>query len=423
MRPDPLREYLARRTAHGPWSLELATTPPFAGGIIIPSLAESASLPLLLDSLAVDPTLPGSGLIVVIVVNNREDASSEERLDNAHSLELLRSRRETLPFPLALVDAASPGRCLPLKDGGVGLARKLGHDLLLPHLDWSADPLLISLDADTTVAPGYAGALRTHFATNAAGGAVIPYCHRRGENGAEERAIERYELFLRCYVAGLAAAGSPYAFHTVGSAMACRGTAYLGCGGMNRRRAGEDFYFLQSVAKTAGIARVSGAMVCPSPRRSNRVPFGTGRAVGALLAGDAAAVRFHRPEAFQLLRDWLALADEACRVGGADLPQRGAARSDLLGRYLAAQGFPLVWERLCQHHRTPERLAKGFHDWFDAFRTMKLMHLLAEERYPRGEPDELLPLFPAAWGAAELSLGERLELLRVQQNGLTDAPL
>lgn len=424
MSPEPLQDYLQRRSARGPWSLELAAAPPFAGGIIIPSLAESDSLPLLLDSLVADPSLAAANLVVVFVVNNREDAPATERLDNRRSLELLRESRAELPFPLAVVDAASPGLSLPIKDGGVGLARKLGHDLLLPHLDFSGpEPLLISLDADTTVAPGYAAAVKAHFAGSSCGGAVIPYCHRRGASEAEDRAIERYELFLRCYVAGLAAAGSPYAFHTVGSAMACRAPAYLGCGGMNRRRAGEDFYFLQSLAKTAGVAQVSGTMVFPSPRRSHRVPFGTGRAVSALLTGDAGAVLFHRPEAFLLLKSWLDLAAEACLNGREDLPQLATALSTVLGSYLADLGFPLVWERLRQHHRNPQRLAKGFHDWFDAFRTMKLLHLLADELYPRGEPEGLLPCFAEAWGAAELSLAERLELLRCRQNGSSTGTL
>jgi hypothetical protein len=419
-----MKSYLARRSLQGGWQLESAERGPFRGGIIIPALAESASIPLLLDALCADYSLPASGLAVLFVVNNREDASAAEKDDNQQTLALLRCRRSTLPFPLLLVDAASGDLALSARDGGVGTARKLGHDLLLPRLDCSSgEPLLISLDADTLVAPGYAGALVSHFAAAGCGGAVIPYSHRAGSSDAENSAIERYELFLRCYVAGLAAAGSPYAFHTVGSAMACTVSAYLRCGGMNKRRAGEDFYFLQALAKTSGVAAVNGTMVFPSPRRSSRVPFGTGRAVGALLAGDAAAVLFHRPESFLLLKEWLALAREGCRDGSRDLPHRAAAVSPVLQRYLVDQGFPLAWERLLQQHRSPERLCKGFDDWFDAFRTMKLLHLLAAELYPRDEPAELLHLYPQVWGAAELSCRQRLELLRQRQNGVAATSL
>ena len=413
MLPDRVRDYLKRRAMQGPWEIEGLAAVPLRGGIIIPSLAESASIPALLDSLCADQTLPASGLAVLFVVNNRLDASEAERADNRLTLELLRSLRDKLPFPLLLIDAATDNFVLPLRDGGVGVARKLGHDLLLPRLDFaSGDPLLISLDADTIVEPGYAGAIIRHFSNTPSGGAVIPYVHRQGSSEAENSAIERYELFLRCYVAGLHYAGSPYAFHTVGSAMACRASAYVNCGGMNRRMAGEDFYFLQSLAKTSGVAKVSGTQVYPSPRRSGRVPFGTGRAVGALLDGDPGAVLFHRPECFQLLKEWLQLAEEGCRGRWSDLPERSRQVSTVLFDYLAGQGFSLAWQRLLQHNKGPERLCKGFHDWFDAFRTMKLMHLFADELYPRGEPAELLDLLPEIWGGAGVTQGERLEALR-----------
>ncbi|NJD90003.1 MAG: hypothetical protein FIA91_00565 [Geobacter sp.] len=399
MLPDRVRDYLKRRAMPGPWQIEGLTAASLRGGIIIPSLAESVSIPLLLESLCADSTLPHSGLAVLLVVNNRLDATAEEQADNRLTLELVRSERSKLPFPLLLIDAATDGLALPLRDGGVGVARKLGHDLLLPRLDFNCcDPLLISLDADTTVAPGYAGAIVSHFAEAGCGGAVIPYSHRPGVTAAENLAIERYELFLRCYVAGLQYAGSPYAFHTVGSAMACRASAYVSCGGMNRRRAGEDFYFLQSLAKTSGVAQVSGTKVFPSPRRSGRGPFGTGRAVGALLDGDPEAVLFYQPYCFVLLRQWLQLAEAGCRERWPDLAQRSRQVAPVLLAFLEGQGFPLAWERLLEHNKSVERLCKGFHDWFDAFRTMKLLHLLSDELYPRGEPAELLDSLAELWG-------------------------
>lgn len=418
MRPDPLHEYLNRSGVRGPWSIELSVTGPFPGGIVIPALAETDAIPLLLASLSADPSLAASGLVVLFVVNNREDATAEEKEDNARTLALLRERRENLPFPVGIINASSPGFCLPARDGGVGLARKIGHDLLLTLLDFDrSKPVIISLDADTLVSPGYAGAIMSHFRSAAAGGAIIPFVHRQAESKPANDAIVRYELFLRCYVAGLAVAGSPYAFQTVGSAMACTASAYLRCGGMNRRRAGEDFYFLQSLAKSAGIRQVAGTLVFPSPRRSNRVPFGTGRAVGALLNGEADAVLFHRPEAFQLLQEWLELAREGCRQRFPELTVRSAAIAPLLQQFLVEQGFPAAWEGLLRHNRSEERLLAAFHRWFDAFRTMKFFHFLAAGPYPRCEPEEVLHLWPEAWGEAELTAVARLDLLRHRANG------
>lgn len=397
--------------------MEIDAVTPFPGAIVIPALAESASLPTLLASLVADSSLAATGLAVILVVNNRLDASPAEKDDNCRSLRYLQARRGELPFVLGIIDAASPGLELPLRDGGVGLARKLGHDLLLPYLDCTeTDPLLISLDADTLVRPGYAGAIVKHFSAAVAGGAVIPFAHQPASGEPENRAIERYELFLRCYVAGLCFAGSPYAFHTVGSAMACRVSAYLKCGGMNRRRAGEDFYFLQSLAKASGVAPVKGTIVMPSPRRSDRVPFGTGRAMGLLLDHEPGAITFYRPDCYLLLQAWLQRVTLACRTRDEALSAHGAALSTHLGSFLEEQGFTTTWQRFLAQHAPADKLFAAFHGWFDAFRTMKLFHYLADKEFPRAEPEEIVGTFPAVWGEASLSMSDRLEFLRKVQN-------
>lgn len=411
--PEAVSNYLCKRSAAGPWFLDLEKGGLLPGAIVIPSFAESAWLPHTLDALVSDTTLAESGLAVVFVINNRPDATPEEKEDNRLSLGYLHGCRSSLPFATGIVDAFSPGFELPLKDGGVGVARKLGHDLLLPRLDYEkADPLIISLDADTIVRPGYAAAVIDHFRSASQGGGVIPFAHLPAGDAAGERAIERYELFIRCYVAGLQYAGSPYAFHTVGSAMACRASAYLKCGGMNRRKAGEDFYFLQSLAKTSGVAQVRGTTVYPSPRRSSRVPFGTGRAVGQLLDQEPGAVMFYPPECYTLLKVWLQTAREGCAARAHDLPDRGTVCSALLGEFLSQQGFAKAWSGFLGQHSTAERLENAFHGWFDAFRTLKLFHFLAERGMPRTEPAALLQSLPEAWGGPGLSLRERLELLR-----------
>ena len=65
----------------------------------------------------------------------------------------------------------------------------------------------------------------------------------------ETKAIICYEIFLRYYVLGLKFAKSDYAFHTIGSTMLCTPDAYVKVEGMNKRKAAEDFYFLEKLAK------------------------------------------------------------------------------------------------------------------------------------------------------------------------------
>jgi hypothetical protein len=99
-------------------------------------------------------------------------------------------------------------------------------------------------------------------------------------------AIAAYELHLRYYVHGLRYAGFPHAHHTIGSCMAVRADVYKQQGGMNKRKAGEDFYFLQKIFPLGAFTELTDTTVNPSPRGSDRVPFGTGKAVQAHLAGN-----------------------------------------------------------------------------------------------------------------------------------------
>ncbi len=381
--------YLAKRAVAAPWRINEPPHGLFIGAVVIPCLAECANLPLTLASLAANPPDLLSRFLILVVVNQRGGASAEEQADNRATLESLPAwKREYGLENLRWVDAAATGNELPPKQG-VGLARKIGLDLALPHLEYVAgDPLLVCLDADTLVQPDYLAAITAHFAGAAAGGASIPYRHRPATDPLGQAAIHRYELFLRAYVLGLEQAGSPYAFHTVGSAMACRASAYVASGGMNRRLAGEDFYFLQQIHKVAGVAALTGTCVHPSPRSSHRVPFGTGRAVGDMLATGSDQLLFYQPALFWILEEWLHCVT---RHGGADgdgLLDRAGRISPHLRAYLDQAGFCAAWSSLRQHNPDGERLLTAFHGWFDAFRTMRLIHHLTDAAYPRMQPEQ-----------------------------------
>ena len=239
MVPPFVTKYLQPRAIQGSWRITGCTETGFAGAVVIPALAEYENLFDTLQSLAANPPELLARFLILVVVNHREDALPDDKEDNYETLKQLAALDpELAPLRLAWVDAASPGMEMPAKIGGVGLARKIGLDLALTRLDFTAQcPLLVSLDADTLVEPSYLPALVDHFRHSGCGGAVIPFCHRPGESPEQQLAIDRYELFLRGYVLGLSLAGSPYAFHTVGSAMACStlGFTLLGPGPISVR--------------------------------------------------------------------------------------------------------------------------------------------------------------------------------------------
>jgi cellulose synthase/poly-beta-1,6-N-acetylglucosamine synthase-like glycosyltransferase len=284
--PESVQRYLVKFGVDGPWRLSGLDGRVFAGAVVIPALAEGELLFRTLETLAKNPSPLLDKFAVIVVVNNSDQAATDICLQNKIDLARLQDYAQNTLLSLAWIDAGSDGLGIPQKHAGVGFARKLGLDTALHLLDWEKDPLLICLDADTLVEEHYLKAIQSHFVQATEGAAVLPYHHQSGTTAEQQDAIDRYELFLRSYVYGLRLAGSPYAFNSVGSAMACRATAYVRCGGMNTRKAGEDYYFLQKLAKTDGMGLLSGTVVSPNPRISERVPFGTGRSMARMLDKD-----------------------------------------------------------------------------------------------------------------------------------------
>lgn len=414
--PPAIAAYLAKRAVTAPWRIKDLPGRSFAAAVVIPALAEHANLPATLRSLAANPAPLLEETLILVVVNQRCDASAVERSDNLATLaDLPRWREEFGLNNLHWVDAAATGNELPPKQG-VGLARRIGLDLALAHLDFRGiDPLLVCLDADTLVQPDYLAALAGHFAIARAGGASIPFRHQPAGDPRGQEAIERYELFLRAYVLGMELAGSPFAFHTVGSAMACRASAYAMAGGMNRRMAGEDFYFLQQLHKTSGVAPLTGTVVHPSPRPSHRVPFGTGRAVGEMLA-QGEQLLFYQPHLFRIVGEWLTCVAGHGGSSGNGLLRRAGAISPLLQSYLEAAGFPEAWDNLLRNNRDEGRLMGSFHGWFDAFRTMRLMHHLTDSAHPRIPAEQAVPpLLELAGYESPADLGGLIHCLRTIQ--------
>ena len=175
------------------------------------------------------------------------------------------------------------------KFAGVGNARKLGMDEAVRRFDFLSNPngVIVSLDADSTVDENYLIEIYRHFNRNITSSlAVLQFKHDFNPlayNHEIIKAAKKYELYLRYFRLSLVLIGFPYAFHTIGSCFAVRASAYIRAGGMSRRQAGEDFYFIHKLAETGKCNAINKILVFPSPRISERVPFGTGPAIRNIL--------------------------------------------------------------------------------------------------------------------------------------------
>ncbi|MBN2427193.1 MAG: glycosyltransferase family 2 protein [Deltaproteobacteria bacterium] len=413
--PAETLRYLRKRALSGPWLLEGSERSDYDGAVVIPALAESRHLPATLQSLAQNPPEILKRFLVVVVVNHGVGVSPADKEDNNNTLLELRDGKLSFgALQPAWVDAASPGRELPGK-GGVGPARKLGFDLALSHCRFNRTeaPIFISLDADTLVEPTYLAAIIEHFRNHPQGCAVLPFRHQAGKTQEIDTAIRHYELYLRSYVLGLSLAGSPYAFHTIGSTIACRAGAYVRNGGMNRRPSGEDFYFLQQMQKTTGVAHLRGTTVHPSPRPSLRVPFGTGPTVARFLREPDQAVRFYHPDSFSLLGAWLSCAESHWQASADTVIDKAGFISSHLADFLRGIKLSYNWPRLQANHPNAKSFIAAFHGWFDALRSRQLLHYLSSGPLPYCDRRQSLkPMFARSGLPFSDLLAEQLEVIR-----------
>ena len=370
----------------------------FGHAIVIPAYDEGESLFKTLKSI---PSGPLGEVLTVLVINAPADAPSWIHLGSQQLIHQLRKE-----YGNEFVQTGSPcfrwfdhprgallcvdrtgASSLP-KGQGVGLARKVGCDIALQlHVQGNVrSPWIHTTDADVELPTAYFERATFVFNGDAPAALVYPFWHQCEPSAALAEAMRRYEIFLRYYLLGLADAGSPYAFHTLGSTLAVHALAYAKVRGFPRRAAGEDFYLLNKLAKVGAVVQLDGAPLMIRGRSSHRVPFGTGAALSKIMAGAARGehYRIYAPEVFLYLKIWLATLEllsadraskdplqylkTAARLHGADAGQIQHEMTD--------SGFLAAVCRAKRISRDPTTMARHLHTWFDAFRTLKLIHRL-----------------------------------------------
>jgi hypothetical protein len=418
--PKAIQAYLSRN----PLSYKLEYLPEanhadsFTVAIVIPVLAESEILSKTIDSLlcsiensAVDfhyhtqiiivvnnPPLPAKGS-VDFYEKQKKIADNQYLLTTLRNNSLCLSKRSFLKksqVAFCWLDASSEGCEINLKQG-VGGARKLGMDAALHSLDWDKDPLIFSLDADTLVKNNYISAVKCFFNKNPiVPAATVGFQHQPGSTPYEEKAIRLYERFLHHYVDELRNAHSPYAYHSIGSTIICRASAYIKAGGMRPRPAGEDFYFMQALCKVGQInvefpiGKITETCVYPSSRISDRVPFGT----GARMTEDIARMKkdkdkvenpitnniFYNPRIFAIIKEIISGVDDGTLARSYD--KWFAALPKEAKDFFDCFGFQTVWSKIIQNTpRESRKIITAFHTWFDAFRILKFIHFCEKAPY------------------------------------------
>ncbi|MEJ2105491.1 MAG: hypothetical protein P8X47_13095 [Ignavibacteriaceae bacterium] len=149
---------------------------------------------------------------------------------------------------------------------------------------------------------------------------------------------------------------------------------------MNTRKAAEDFYFLQKLAKHYNIHRITSTEIRPSARESWRVPFGTGKSMTNYLTSQKEILLFD-PDEFVILKDWLELFNSDLALKIDTLLNEAMKIHSELFNFLENSNFKGNWKRILDNSKSEKQIIYQRKNWFDAFKTLKLIHHLRDTSF------------------------------------------
>ena len=320
---------------------------------------------------------------VIIIINHSENETETKKLINQ------KSYQDCLNFIQSVNHAWIDFHCvyqeLSPKHAGVGLARKVAMDEAVRRL-LDINKLkapIVNLDADCVVNPQYLSGIRDYFLNKLQSpGANIHYEHPLDNEG-----IIHYELFLRYYKNALKYCGLPYAYHTIGSSMSVRCDAYVKEGGMNRRKAGEDFYFIHKIIPRGNYGLVKHSIVYPSSRISQRVPFGTGKAMEKYADKPEELNFTYSIRSFEDLREFVNQTEKYFDLitNGSSVNNMFETLPESFKSFVDLDEFKYFLEESRDNSNSEKTFLKRIFQWIDAFKVLKFIHHCRDHYYPNEE--------------------------------------
>jgi hypothetical protein len=354
--------------------------------VVVPSYDEPG-IAKMLDSLVLCSEIPCK-VEVLIVVNAPEDASAESFRNNKLTIVNIDSWKRAHPdcFFRIYTIIAEP---LPVKGWGVGLARKTGMDEALRRFNNINNPdgIILNLDADCLVGSTYLLSVYNEFLRKKERSACSIYFEHplSGSDFPETvyAGIALYEIHLRYYFQALIGTGFPYVFHTVGSATGVKALPYMKAGGMNRRQAGEDFYFIQKLVPAGGYFSLNSTVVYPSPRPSFRVPFGTGASINKLNESGEPLLLTYNISAFDELKVFFNKAEDYYKHDRKEFQQFYKLLPAGIKSFIEEEELNDKISEIKSNTSGFQSFKKRFFGWFNMFRIVKYLNCVHSGIYDK----------------------------------------
>ena len=330
--------------------------------VALPIMDELDALPIFLSNLKKQFYQPEEVVVCINQPDNWWDDKEKVQIcrNNQACIRLLETEND---LHIKVIDRSSKGMGWQGKQLGVGWARKTAMDEIARKA--APGDLILSLDADTTFGPEYLGSIAQNLHDHPlATGLSVPYYHQlTGMDDTLDRAMLRYEIYMRCYVLNLWRIRNPYSFSALGSAIALTVGAYNSIGGITPQKSGEDFYLLQKLRKFGPLLFWNAEKVFPGNRLSDRVFFGTGPALMKGIKGDWSSYPLYSTAHFDEISETCSLFE---RLFDADIPTPMSA-------FLETIFGTCFWQPLRKNARTRENFVKACYQKVDALRVLQFL--------------------------------------------------
>ena len=339
--------------------------------------------------------MPSCSVEVIVVVNSAEDTNIAI-VEKNRSIYVSLCEKKSYYHNFRLLPYIIEG--VPHKIAGVGNARTVGMDEAVWRFASIETPrgVIVSLDADCLVSEDYFAEIYSRFycSKDKPNACTLQYKHNFDENLYSEQEIiacRKYEMYLRYFRLAQKVAGIPVCMHTIGSCLAVTAESYAKMGGMSRRQAGEDFYFLQKLAQQSPVATICKPIVFPSPSVSERVPFGTGRSVKKII--DTGSCKVYNFSLFLLLKKFYSsfaglFDDDSCEIPNEVI------------EFVGEQKFQILVEE-CRNNTSDRRsFVKRMFAKFDVFFMIRFLNSFGESsKYPVVEVEDAVIQLLKYYGA------------------------
>ena len=390
---DTIKKYLEKKSIYKTKTFDCSEI-----AICIPICNEYPFFLSVLKNLAISCAVANQQVCVVCCVNNKIN-SSEKILQNNQRMiyELNRianaennSLEKTL-LKVCVLDFTKENAFTEKQ--GVGWARKIAMDYALAN----GAKVLACLDADTFVEENYILQLK-YFLENNLDCATMNFIHKRIENFSDDNnenknsiqlnsAIQLYEDYIKNHSKKLAECGTPFCYSALGCVIVCSDKMYCECGGMKNKLAGEDFYFIQEMIKNVisknpkkilNPIEVLQTTVMPATRFSDRVLFGTGKALEEIVEGNFSKAKLFKDSEYLEIKNFINLFNDLNKKNfPLELQREAEKKCRRLYYFLYDDGFFDDWKSIvANNQKSSEKLEIAFHCKFDGLKIIRALHYL-----------------------------------------------